>query len=158
MADTAQSPNQLRQDRLCTFISKIIPQVWFLMISSWEYTTEHIAAKTFFPVTSSNVSDSPFFIVYWILWEIVGLELRYWLKNKRTVRKEVWFLLGSSTWRIIFKMLKNITPDWSRACLEKGFCAVVCWRGEMMPELQKNPQAVTMKLLESHRAISCTVF
>ena len=30
------------------------------MISSWEYTTEHIAAKTFFPVTSSNVSDSHF--------------------------------------------------------------------------------------------------
>ena len=34
------------------------------MITSWEYTTEHIAAKTFFPVTSdnvsSNVSDSPF--------------------------------------------------------------------------------------------------
>ena len=34
------------------------------MISSWEYTTEHIAAKIFFPVTSnyvsSNVSDSRF--------------------------------------------------------------------------------------------------
>ena len=51
------------------------------MITSWEYTTEHIAAKTFFPVTSNNVSsnvtDSPFFVVYWILWEIVGHELRY---------------------------------------------------------------------------------
>ena len=28
---------------------------------AWEHTTEHIAAKTFFPVTSSNVSDSRFF-------------------------------------------------------------------------------------------------
>ena len=34
MADEAQSLNQLRQDRLCTFISKIIPQVWFITISS----------------------------------------------------------------------------------------------------------------------------
>ena len=34
MADAAQSLNQLKQDRSCTFISKIIPQVWFIMISS----------------------------------------------------------------------------------------------------------------------------
>ena len=34
MADAAQSLNQFRQERLCTFISKTIPQAWFTMISS----------------------------------------------------------------------------------------------------------------------------